>query len=121
MREEEQVPFSKLTRADIVTICEWMLGLDQDEILAGGMYRIRVILTNRPMISMRWCELTPEQLAAVLVARLNTARAAFFRIRCAFSMKETDVMDWRELAEAAKGAIETVKPRRPVIGGRGPT
>lgn len=111
MKDDEQVRFQDMTKEDIKAVCEWLMGWDQEEILKGAGNSLRVILSNSPLAPMRWVELRPEQLVAVLVLRLNTARAAFFRIRNAFSMRETDAMDWLELAGAAKGAIESVKPR----------
>lgn len=118
MKTDDQVPFDRLTRADDKIICDWLLGQSEDEILSGGMYKIRIILAMTPLGPLRWCELQPEQLAAVMLRRLNSARAAFFRIRCAFSDRETDGMEWRELGEAAKAVIEQDKasrPKRPTI------
>ncbi len=112
---DTQVFYSELTREDIAVICDWLHGQDLDHIRDGGAHRLRVLLSPVTRLydePIRWCELSPGELLAVVVARLNTARAGFFRIRCAFSSRETDAMDWRELAGAAKAAIETLKARR---------
>jgi len=95
-----RVPFDKLTTAETEAVFKYA---------TEGAYRDNVRTSSGLAVALeggRFVHVTHDELLTLALCQIVRAESAFHDIRCAFSMRITDRMTWRELAGAAKGTIE---------------